>query len=74
MLITTVPKRISLGPISKNFSPRVVSKHTRFHAFIIKVNNSTFLLTLAAGLQVEIIILTFKKNYFKNNEALKQKN
>ena len=46
------------GPISENVSLRVISDVAKFHAFIIKLNNSVFFWSITAGLIVNIPIQT----------------
>ena len=49
------------GPISKNVSLRVISDVAKFHAFIIKLNNSVFFWSITAGLlalQMELPVCT----------------
>ena len=46
------------GPISENVSLRVISDVAKFHAFIIKLNNSVFFWSITAGLLIHRIKLS----------------
>ena len=50
MRSSRLQKFIWNGPISENVSLRVISDVAKFHAFIIKLNNSVFFWSITAGL------------------------
>lgn len=50
MRSSRLQKFICNGPISQNVSLKVISNVAKFHAFIIKLNNSMFFWSITAGL------------------------
>ena len=60
MRSSCLQKFIWNGPISQNVSLKVISNVAKFHAFIIKLNNSMFFWSITAGLIVSLafVLLT----------------
>ena len=56
MRSSCLQKFIWNGPISQNVSLKVISNVAKFHAFIIKLNNSMFFWSITAGLVVSCMV------------------